>query len=53
MKFLVKVGYNKYLFDDSAEALSFAITAIEHNVEEDKSDRDVRIKLIKDGEEIE
>lgn len=50
MKFIVKVGYNKYLFDSSAEALSFAVVAKERTIEEDG--KEVKIILVNDGEEI-
>ena len=50
MKFMVKVGDNRYLFDSSAEALSFAVVAKERTIEEDG--KEVKIILINDGEEI-
>lgn len=53
MKFMVKVGYNKYIFDDSKEAFDFAMTAKTHNIEKDKDDRRVRVELLNDGEEEE
>ena len=51
MKFMVKVGYNNYIFDDSKEAFDFAMTAKTHNVEKDKDDKMVRVELLNDGEE--
>ena len=47
MKYRVEIGYGKFLFDNSIDAMTFATTAAEHNVTDD----DVTIELIKEAVE--
>lgn len=47
MQYKVEIGYRKFVFDNSIDAMTFATMAKEHNISND----DVEITLIDDAEE--
>ena len=54
MKYIVKVNYTNYTFDDRSTAMTFAEVAAEHIEPKDYQDRDVTITVISgDGEGVE
>lgn len=52
MKYVVSIGYNKFSFNDSLEAICFADRAKNHYIPDDVSDS-IRVEIeLKDNEPI-
>lgn len=47
-KYKVSISYLKFIFDDRSEAIDFAETAFEKNIDKDKS---VNITIVEDTEQ--